>query len=287
MELYPLGGRIANALISYVSYIGKMLWPVNLSIFYPYGGIALLSWQAVSAVLVLMVTTWLTIRAARSFPYLIVGWLWYLGTLIPVIGLVQVGLQSMADRYTYVPLIGIFIMIAWGIPELLNRWPYRRFAIASAAVGILLACIIMTYVQIGFWRNNIILYEHAIKVTSENAWAQNNLGYALVLQGKREEAIAHFQKAISINNPADAHYNLGTMLASQGKLDEAIYQFRESIRISPEYARAYNNLGNALLYQGRLDEAIASYREAMRLNPDYTMAQENLKNALAIQKKFR
>ncbi|MCG6535127.1 MAG: tetratricopeptide repeat protein [Syntrophales bacterium LBB04] len=287
MELYPLDGRIANAVISYVSYIGKMLWPLKLSIFYPYVGVAPLSWQAVSAALLLMVATYLTIRAARRFPYLIVGWLWYLGTLVPVIGLVQVGLQSMADRYTYVPLIGIFIMIAWGVPELLNSWRYGRFAIAYAAVAILLACIIMTYVQIGFWRNNIILYEHAIRVTSENAWAQNNLGFALALQGKREEAIAHFQKAISINNPADAHYNLGTMLASQGKLDEAIYQFHESIRISPDYAKAHNNLGNALLYQGRLDEAIASYREAMRLNPDYTLAQENLKNALAVQKKFR
>ena len=287
MELYPLDGRIANALISYVSYIGKMLWPVKLSIFYPYVGVALFSWQAVSAMLVLMVTTWLIIRGAKRIPYMIVGWFWYLGTLVPVIGLVQVGLQSMADRYTYVSLIGVFIMIAWGVPELLNRWRYGRIALASAAVGILFACIIMTYVQTGYWRNNIILYEHAIRVTSENAWAQNNLGYALSLQGKTSEAIAHFQKAISINNPADAHYNLGIMLASQGKIDEAINQFRESIRISPEYAKAHNNLGSTLLYQGKLDEAIASYREAMRLNPDYTLAQENLNNALAAQKKFR
>jgi Tfp pilus assembly protein PilF len=287
MELYPLGLRIANALISYVSYIGKMLWPVKLSIFYPYVGVALLSWQAVSAILVIMVTTYVTIRAARSFPYLIVGWLWYLGTLIPVIGLVQVGLQSMADRYTYVPLIGVFIMIAWGAPEILNRWRYGRFALASAAVVILLACMIMTYVQIGFWRNSIALYEHAIEVTSANSWAQNNLGYALALQGKRDEAIAHFQEAISINNPADAHYNLGIMMASQGKLDDAINHFRESIRISPEYAKAHNNLGSALLSQGRFDEAITSYREALRLNPDYTIAQDNLKNALTVKKKFR
>jgi protein O-mannosyl-transferase len=200
---------------------------------------------------------------------------------------VQVGLQSMADRYTYMPLIGVFIMIAWGVPELVNRRRFQRIAVALAALGVLTVCIIMTYIQIGFWRNNIALYSHAIKVTSENAWAQNNLGYALALQGKKEEAIARFQKAISINNPADAHYNLGIMLASQGKLDEAINQFRESIRISPGYAKAHNNLGNALLYQGRLDEAIASYREALRLNPDYAMAQENLKNALAMQKKFR
>ncbi len=287
MELYPLGLRIANAVISYVSYIGKMLWPVKLSIFYPYVGVALSSWQAISAVLVLMVITYLAIRTARRFPYLIVGWLWYLGTLVPVIGFVQVGLQSMADRYTYVPLIGIFIVIAWGAPELLNRWRHRRIALTTAAVGILFACVIMTYVQIGFWRNNIILYEHAIKVTSANAWAQNNLGYALALQGKREEAIARFQKAISINNPADAHYNLGIMLASQGKLDEAINQFRESIRISPDYAKAHNNLGNALFYQGKLDEAIANYREALRLNPDYALAQENLKNAMAVKKGFR
>jgi tetratricopeptide (TPR) repeat protein len=263
------------------------LRPVKLSIFYPYVSVALFSWQAISAMLVLIATTYLTIRAARRLPYLIVGWLWYLGTLIPVIGLVQVGLQSMADRYTYVPFIGVFIMIAWGVPELLNRWRYRRIALALAALGILFACIIMTYVQIGFWRNNIILYEHAITVTSENAWAQNNLGYALALQGKREEAIARFQKAISINNPADAHYNLGIMLASQGRLDEAINQFRESIRISPDYAKAHNNLGNALLYQGKLDAAIANYREALRLNPDYALAQENLKNALAVQKRLR
>jgi Tfp pilus assembly protein PilF len=287
MELYPLGLRIANALISYVSYIGKMLWPVKLSIFYPYSDVTLFSWQTAAAALLLMITTYVTIRGARRFPYLIVGWLWYLVTLIPVIGLVQVGLQSMADRYTYVPLIGVFIMIAWGVPELLNRWRYGRFALASAAVVILLACMIMTYVQIGFWRNSTALYEHAIEVTSANSWAQNNLGYALALQGKRDEAIAHFQKAISINNPADAHYNLGIMMASQGKLDDAINQFRESIRISPEYAKAHNNLGNALLYQGKIDEAIASYREALRLNPDYILAQENLKNALTVQKQFR
>jgi hypothetical protein len=287
MELYPLGLRVANALISYVGYIGKMLWPVKLSIFYPYDYVTFFSWQTAAAALLLTAATYVTIRGVRHFPYLLVGWLWYLGTLVPVIGLVQVGLQSMADRYTYVPLIGAFIMIAWGAPELLNRWRYGSFALAPAALAIIFACIIMTYVQIGYWRNNIVLYEHAIEVTSANSWAQNNLGYALDLKGKREEAVAHFQKAISISNEADAHYNLGTVLASQGKLDDAINQFRESIRISPEYAKAHNNLGNAFLYQGRLDEAIASYREALRLNPDYTMAQENLKNALALKKRFR
>ncbi|MGO9136445.1 MAG: tetratricopeptide repeat protein [Syntrophales bacterium] len=287
MALYPMDCRIANALISYVSYIGKMFWPVKLSIFYPYGLATLFSWQAAAAILVLLFATYLSVRAAGRFPYVIVGWLWYVGTLIPVIGLVQVGLQSMADRYTYVPLIGVSIMVAWGAPELLRRWHYRKFALTTGAVAVLSSLAVLTYVQVGYWRNNVILYEHAIEVTSQNAWAQNNLGYAFELQGKKDEAIAHFQKAISISNEADAHYNLGTVLASQGKLDEAIYQFRESIRISPDYAKAYNNLGNALLYQGRLDEAITSYQEAIRLDPDYALARENFKNALAMQKKFR
>jgi protein O-mannosyl-transferase len=287
MALYPMDCRIANALISYVSYIGKMLWPAKLSIFYPYSLATLFSWQAAGAILILVLATYLSVRAIRRFPYLIVGWLWFLGTLIPVIGLVQVGLQSMADRYTYIPFIGIFVMVAWGVPELLNRWRYRRFALATVSVVILLALTVLTYVQIGYWRNNIALYGHAIAVTTPNSWVENNMGNALTLQGKKDEAIAHFRKAISISNEADAYYNLGTVLASEGKLDEAIYQFRESIRISPEYAKAHNNLGNALLYQGRLDEAIASYQKALRLNPNYTLAQENLKNALAVPKRFR
>lgn len=287
MALYPMDCRIANALISYVTYIGKMLWPVKLSVFYPYGTATMFSWQAAAATVLLLFATYLAVRTAGHFPYLVVGWLWYLGTLVPVIGLVQVGLQSMADRYTYIPLIGIFIVISWGAPELLRRWHYRKFVLAGAAVGVLFSLAVLTYIQVGYWRNNIVLYEHAIEVTPENAWAQNNLGYALSLQGKKDEAIAHFRKAINIGNEADAHYNLGTVLASQGKLDEAIYQFRESIRISPDYAKAHNNLGNALLYQGRIDEAIVSYREALRLNPEYVIAQENLKNALAVQKKLR
>jgi len=285
LELLPLGNRIANALISYVSYIEKMLWPAKLSIFYPYIGIALFpwqavsalfSWQAVSAMLALMVTTYLTIRAARLFPYLIVGWLWYLGTLIPVIGLVQVGLQSMADRYTYVPLMGVFIMIAWGIPELLNRWRYGRIAIASVAAGVLLACIIMTYVQIGFWRNNIALYGHAIEVTPANSWAQIHMGDALALQGKKDEAIAHFREAISIDNDYEAHNSLGLILVSQGKLDEAINQFRESIHVNPNDEEAYYNIANVLAMQGKMAEAADHFRKVLRLNPLSVQSHNNL-----------
>jgi len=287
MVLYSMDCRIANALISYVSYIGKMFWPEKLSVFYPYSLATLYSWQAVGSILILALATYFTFRAMRRFSYFLVGWFWYLGTLIPVIGLVQVGLQSMADRYTYVPLIGIFIMISWGAPELLGRWHYRRFVLASLSLTILMGLTLLTYVQIGYWRNDIALYRHAIEVTSANSWAQNNLGDALARLGRTEEAVVHFQKAINISNEADAHYNLGTVLASQGKLDEAIYHFRESIRVDPAYAKTYNNLGNALLYQGRLDEAITNYREALRLNPDYSMARENLKKALSFQKGLR
>jgi len=266
MELYPLGGRIANALISYVSYIGKMLWPVKLSIFYPYASFALLSWQTVSAMLVLMIITYLTIRAAERFPYFIVGWLWYLGTLIPVIGLVQVGLQSMADRYTYLPFIGIFIMIAWGVPELLNRWRYGRFAIASAAVGILLTLMVITYVQIGYWRNNIILYEHAIKVTSENYWAHYNLGLSLMKSGKMSDAFPQFQETLRIKpDDYDALINVGVILAKRGNLDAAVSLFERVLQFKPDSAKAHSNLGTALMQKGNIDEAIIHGREAIRL----------------------
>jgi Flp pilus assembly protein TadD len=266
MELYPLGGRIANALISYVSYIGKMLWPVKLSIFYPYASFALLSWQTVSAMLVLMIITYLTIRATERFPYFIVGWLWYLGTLIPVIGLVQVGLQSMADRYTYLPFIGIFIMIAWGVPELLNRWRYGRFAIASAAVGILLTLMVITYVQIGYWRNNIILYEHAIKVTSENYWAHYNLGLSLMKSGKMSDAFPQFQETLRIKpDDYDALINVGVILAKRGNLDAAVSLFERVLQFKPDSAKAHSNLGTALMQKGNIDEAIIHGREAIRL----------------------
>ena len=251
LQSFPLTTRIANALVSYCGYIGKILWPENLALLYPHSGMPPV-WKVIGAVLFLGIITFLIIRTVKRFPWLTVGWLWYLGTLVPVIGLVQVGMQAMADRYTYVPIIGVLIMVAWGVPELLEKWRHRNTALATVTVVMLCIFSFVTWKQVGYWQNNTTLFKHTLEKTT--------------------------------NNPI-IHYNLGNLLASQGKFDDAIKQFRESIRISPGYAKAHNNLGNALLYQGRLDEAIGSYREALRINPDYVIAQKNLNNALAMHNK--
>ena len=321
LQRFPLSARIANAIVSYCGYIGKMIWPENLAVLYPHPGM-LPTWEVVAAVFFLGITTFLIIRNVKRYPYLTTGWLWYLGTLVPVIGLVQVGVQAMADRYTYIPIIGVSIMVAWGVPELLRKWRHRNAALAAVAVITLSIFSYVTWKQVGYWQNSVTLFKHTLEKTTNNPIMQNNLGntledegrldeaiahyteslridpnladsynnigLALTKQGRADEAIPNFLKAIRISaNHAVAHYNLGTVLASRGKLDEAIYHFRESIRISPDYAKAYNNLGNVLLMQGKIDEAIGSFREALRINPDYVMAQENLKNALAQQKKNR
>ena len=235
LEWFPLGPRIANALVSYLSYIGKMIWPHPLAILYPYPGILSL-WQVVGAGLVLVCVSVWAVRASRKHPYLGVGWLWYLGTLVPVIGLVQVGVQATADRYTYVPLIGLFIMIAWGVPDILAGWRYRKTVLAISA-GVLLSILMpVTRLQIQKWHDPITIFTHTLKVTTRNYLIHNNLGVALADRGKNQEAMAHYT---------------------------------EALRINPNYAEAYNNLGNALARQGKKPEAIAYYKEALRIDPHY------------------
>jgi tetratricopeptide (TPR) repeat protein len=321
LQSVPLSTRIANALVSYSVYIWKMIWPESLAVLYPYPG-TLPTWEVVVAVFFLGITTFLIIRNVKRYPYLTTGWLWYLGTLVPVIGLVQVGVQAMADRYTYVPLVGVSIIVAWGVPEFSKKWRHRNAALAMVALITLTILSVVTWRQVGYWKDSVVLFTRAVEVTTNNPTMQNNLGNALEDQGRLDEAIAHYAEALRIDpgladaynniglaltklgrpdeaipnffkaigiNPshAAAHYNLGTLLASQGKLDEAIYQFRECVRIKPDYAKAYNNLGNALLFRGKIDEAIGSYQQAVRLKPDYAMARENLQNALAQQKRNR
>jgi Tfp pilus assembly protein PilF len=321
LRIFPLPARIANALISYCGYIGKIIWPADLAVLYPHPGI-LPTWEVVAAVFFLGLTTFLIIRNVKRYPYLTTGWLWYLGTLVPVIGLVQVGVQAMADRYTYVPLIGVSIMVAWGVPELLKKCRHRNAALATVALITLTILSVVAWKQVGYWQDSTTLFRHALEKTTNNPIMLNNMGNVLEGEGRLDEAIAYYAEAVRINpnladsynnmglalaklgradeaipnflkairmNPdhAAAHYNLGTVLASQGKLDEAIYHFRECIRIKPDHAKAYNNMGNALLYQGKLSEAVESYREALRINPGYVMASENLKNVLAQQKKNR
>jgi len=281
LESYPLESRIVNALISYVRYIGKTVWPQHLAVFYPYPE-ALPIWQGVGAGLFLIGISFLVIRAAHRFPYLLVGWLWYLGTLVPVIGLVQVGFQSMADRYTYVPLIGLFIMIAKGVPDFLAEWRYRKIAFMVAISLLLSILMIMTRVQVSHWRSNLALFEHALNVTSNNFRIHNNMGFNLVQQGKIQEAIAHYTEALRIDpHFALAHYNLGVALAKQGNIEEAIAHYTEALKVNPNHADAHNNLGVILARQGKNHEAINHFAEALRIKPERIEIYINLANSLS------
>jgi len=280
-DQFPLNISISNALLSYVSYIGKMLWPNNLSVFYPYPEIIPM-WKSAGATLLLLPLSILFIRAARTRPYLIVGWLWYLGTLIPVIGLIQVGNQAMADRYTYIPLIGLFIMVAWSIPDILQRWRYRQIALWISAGLLFSALTVCTWLQVRHWKDSISLFRHALNVTANNYLAHNNLGTALMDDGRHTEAIQHYSEALRIRpRYALAQYNLGNTKAEQGKYEEAIEHYTEAVRLAPNYAKAHNNLANMLLYQGRLNEAIDQYLNALEINPNYANAHSNLGIALA------
>ena len=284
LAVYPIKIRVANALVSYVSYMVKMIWPQNLAVFYPHPGQSLPMWQATAAGLVLVLISIYVIRLGRRQPYLAVGWLWYLGTLVPVIGLVQVGAQAMADRYTYVPLIGLFIMAAWGVPELLTQYRYQRTVLASAAISLVVALMVCTSLQVKHWKNSIALFSHTHAVTAKSYLVHNNLGSALNELGKYDEAIAHYNEALRLRpNFAEPHYNLGTALAQQGKLKEAISHYTEALRIEPGYAEACNNLGEVLRQLERYDEAIFYYSKALQLKPDYPEVHNNLGSALAQQ----
>ncbi len=276
LKAYALETRMANALISYVRYIERMIWPNRLAVLYPFPeGFHL--WEIVGAILLLVCISGLVIRAGRRHPYLGVGWLWYLGTLVPVIGLVQVGIQATADRYTYVPLIGLFIMVAWGFPDLLKAWQYRRIVLSVSAGLLLSVLMIVARLQVYHWENDITIFKHTLDTTSNNFLMHNNLGLTLANQGKVQEAISHYNEALRINPYfARAQCNLGVVLARQGKIEEAMMHYTKALQIDPNYAKAHCNLGVALIRQGKAEEAITHYKEALRIKPDYVEAHYNL-----------
>ena len=276
IDVLPFDLRMTNALVSYVRYLGKMLWPQGLALFYPYIS-PLPLWQVAGSALLLIAITLGVIRLGRKYPYLAVGWLWYLGTLVPVIGLVQVGAQSMADRYTYVPLIGIFIMIALGLPDLLSRWPRRWIVLAPSAAIVLAALLMVARIQVSHWKNSFQLFEHTLAVTARNHFFHSKLGMLLAKQGKLPEAMAHFVEALRINpRYAESHYNLGNAFLEQGKTQEAIFHFIQALQIQPDLVEAHNNLGNILYEQGKSQDAISHFTEAVRIKPDYPEARYNL-----------
>lgn len=280
LDEIPFGARVTNTLVAYVKYIGKMIYPAKLAAIYPHPG-TLPWWQVISACLLLISISYAVIKLVKQRPYLSVGWLWYLGTLVPVIGLVQVGNQAMADRYTYVPFTGLFIIIAWGLPEVTNNWKHSKKWLAGFAAVVLTVLMVATWKQVGHWKNSITLYEHNLKVATNHFVPHNSLGNALLKEGRIKEAIEHFLQALRIKpDYEEAYNNLGNALLKQGQTQEAIDYYLHALRIKPDYGEAHYNLAYVLDKQGRKQEAIDHYLQALQIRPDFTQAHNNLGIAL-------
>ncbi len=286
LETTPLHLRIANALLAYALYLSKTLWPVNLSCIYPYSWHLPLGGVLAAALLLLLLSGWFVVHA-RNHRFLLVGWLWYLGTLVPTIGLIQVGAQAMADRYMYIPSIGLFIIIAWGLDALLGAWPPKPRALAAAAALALAACFACTRTQLSYWQDSHTLFRHAIVATTDNYIAYDALGIALDRLGKNDAAlVCYFEAARLRPDNAEAQYELGTALMKQGRLEEAIGHFTNALDSKPTFAHAHNNLGTAFYEQGKLDEAAAYFRKAAMLTPDDPQIYYNLGEVLTAQTKL-
>ncbi len=269
------GVRIANAFISYIIYIGKTIWPNNLAVFYPHPG-SLPLWQVFGAALLLIAVTFITIWEAERLPYLTVGWLWFTGTLVPVIGIVQVGAQAMADRYAYVPLIGLFIVAAWGIPELLKEWRYRKEALFVASALVLAYLLTVTWTQVGYWNNSISLYDHSLKVTGNNDTILNNRGVAYRQLGNLRHAISDYDLAIEINpKNVEIYNNLGIAHGKLGDHRQAIEDFDRAVGIDPGHVEAHFNRGIAYDKLGKLRQAIDDFDRVIEIDPEYVEAYFN------------
>ena len=320
LDLLPLQSRIANALVAYVRYFSQSLWPAQLAVLYPYSRLLPFGVVVASGLLLVGVSSWFVLRARRQ-PFLIVGWLWYLGTLVPTIGLVQVGSQSMADRYMYIPSIGLFLLIVWGVDALFGSWPHKRYLLVAGATLAFAGCLVCTRELLKCWQDTEKLYRRALAVTTDNYIAYDGLGNALEASGKLEQALACYVEAVRVkpNYPeghydlgsaqmrkgrleeavqhltaavkhdpafAHAHINLGKVLLDQGNLVEAADHLSKAVQLTPDDAEAHYNLGTLLSMQGKADEAIVSFSEALRLKPDYGEAHGNLGVALVRQGKL-
>ena len=277
--------RAANALVSYVRYAGKTLWPADLSVLYLHpnlpGGTPWAAWQVAGAGLLLLGLSWLATRRR----YALTGWLWYLVTLLPVIGLVPLGPEAMADRYTYLPLVGLFVIAAWGGGELIAKGPSRgrwaRRAAVACAVALLAVCLARTYVQSLFWTNALTLYLHALDVEPENPVIHQQLARIWTVLEEPDEAIEHYRRVLEVepgNGPV--RYRLAGLLVAQGEVDEAIDEYRRLLEVDPDVAEAHSNLGVLLERLGLRDQAIEHYRRALAVRPDYPDALFSLGTAL-------
>ena len=281
LETVPFTVRIMNTLIAYVIYLRQTVWPANLAVLYPYQTSPSVV-AAAAAFVMLAVTTVVIVRRARSQPYLAVGWFWFVGTLVPVIGLVQIGGAAHADRYTYFPSIGLFLAAVWGGAELARRISIPRRALIGAGAALVTACAFATRVQAGYWADGITLWERAVAVTTSNSRAHNNLGTSYADVGRQSDAAAEYRRAIQIQpDLPQAHNNLGLALVRLGQPDEAIAQYREAVRLMPDYADARNGLAILLMDRGEVDEAIIHLTEAVRRRPAEAQLHNNLAAAFA------
>jgi Flp pilus assembly protein TadD len=279
-ENISLSLRVGNASISYVAYLGQMFWPAGLAVLYPLTARGVgVSGVVLSLVVLAGISTGVLVLRRR--PYFLTGWLWYLIMLVPVIGIVQVGAQARADRYTYLPQIGLYLLLTWGAAELCAGWRHRRVVLGGCATVILVALILCARAQTAYWRNSESLWTHTLACTSDNSIGHYNLGNALFQKGNVDEAIEHFQRALQINpDYMEAHYNLGCALIQKGNVDEAITHFQKALQIKPNGAEVHINLGCALLQKGNMDEAITHFQKALQIEPDSAEAHINLGNAL-------
>lgn len=276
-EGFSLTTRLGNALLSYTNYLGKMLWPAHLAVYYPHPGANLPVTATVLAGILLAAITFLVLAPGRGWPYLAVGWLWYLGTLVPVIGLVQVGGQAMADRYSYVPSIGLFLMVSWGAADLATALHLPRSYLVATAVLVLSVCAALTWNQVGCWKSTRHLWQRAVAATENNMLAHMNLGVCYMDENRILDAKREYEKAVAIEPRfSELHANLGNAYGDLGLWEQAAAEYRTAIALNPLIAPPYFNLGNALTHLGQREEAMAEYRRAINLDPSDARSHINL-----------
>jgi len=277
VEALPVWVRIYQAFVSCVTYIYQMFWPAKLALFYPYPKGALSIWPFACALMLLVGVTALAFKLRKQRPYLITGWLWYLGMLVPVSGIIQVGIQARGDRYTYLPQIGLYLLVTWAIADLSVSWRHRREILGVGAAITILVLAWCAWIQTSYWKNSESLWSHTIAVTSANATAQRNLGSLLLKRRQPDDAIVHLQASLKIRpdagpgrydrDNARVHYSLGKAFDQKGLMNEAAFHYRKAVELWPDYADAQYNLGMALFREGHDDDAIACWQKSLAMAP--------------------
>lgn len=281
VDVIGISSRLKNAVISYISYISKTFWPSKLAVLYPYPHSLPVVKIAFCAVLLALITT-AVILLSRRHKYLVTGWFWYVGTLVPVIGIIQVGVQELADRYTYIPMTGLLIIIAWGVSDIAGSWKYRKRVFVTASVLVLVAMSLRTSIQLMYWFDSETLFGHTLEVTNDNYVMENNFASYLNEQGQIQQSIEHFNRALEIKpDSAEVHNNLANALSSLGQTSKAIEHYKKSLSLKAGSSDTHYNFAIALSKLNMTDEAIKEYSEAVRLDPTNFDALSNLGFAMA------